>query len=1199
MAHMRASPPAGRARGLERGDNQSSSFRALLAPLLLLLLHAEAVRGGGQPPLQSGPQTVTWYRLPQWIRPNEGSGAAGLLESRAWYPGPECGALDASRGGLYGGPRRHPLYTLTTANNTALILGAVSASVVDGLGMGEMSNATIAPVLVESADGGLSWVCRLVPDGLLRPQAAAFAFDPLLSPPHGRGWAAATGDLSVARGPYGGGGGRCSLLCLAGGLLLPSRGETPQPPAGGGNASTTSEPPAPLPPPQPTDRVSCSSDDGRTWFEAARLPTRVTRATAVQVGPSLLVIGGIRDDRSATVYSAAIDDGACNITGWDAFAATSPVTDRYDLTATTVWDDEGLVPELWVGGGKMTVGGVPQRNIDLWRTTTPSLPATWERVAGLLPLVPILDRQEEAVSVFSDLRDWDGQAWNLNKGACNATAAIGSTESADLCFQVTFLLSGDYAYVNVRGVTEGWISSLRHVAYSEGSTPRVVEDTVPLHRRPIWLADREHAGAPYALVFDTAGWDTWRVDTTPCWDSCPPGTWTTGCTYSPYDAVCQPCSECVDGSTYQALACQKGGGSFGYADTTCRACATCDAPGYEVATRCNTSHNTVCRLALAAPAGRTPDLDPFVRVPPGSLMAVYGAALGFACVTLLAVTAAALASPRPWEVVRAQRRAGRSCAGAAAAALGALLVEASRAWWTVWPVLGTVAHYVCFGALGAALWPAPRLHTVGVAVLASLVWTPLLNAALFARIAMRRVESNGRTVPSWRPQSARDGAAALLGLLHPRAVVSLVCGPSGGGGGVADAAGAGAASWGGSWRGAVMPLARRGDLLLWGLAAALFCDAPPIFSCLLLLGSVSAPSLAPAVVMCVVLGAVNLFASFSWILTAYMRSSMLKLTSSSAANIDDGGDAEGAEAAPSHRAAKSRELDDGLVVVAAAAAAAAVVTGPLTPGHAGGPGLPARASAAVGGGHGGGAAPNPLVVVGRGQAHWDGPSGSVSEVSDDRSSHFAGPGVAGAAGQGGSSSVGVLAALRQTLVAATRTNDADEAELDHASDLLSMLQRVLDAKRGVRQVEDARVSSAAAAAPVSSRDAAGGRGGSPGRPPPRLDAIWGGWGVTHTDEESRVESVLLDLRQADDDAAADADGEGPERLAAAAVVGSPASPPSLLSTGSGSSVADEATTQPRLAVPGGVVTAGGVSRQARVAGLVAAGRPSGDPGGME
>lgn len=155
----------------------------------------------------------------------------------------------------------------------------------------------IYPQSSVSDDQGLNWRCVSNESRLSQMHAATISFQ--YPPPPLRNASAISvqsnrtavdPDNPLLQGPS------CAMVCMLGGqnATAPTSVETY-------GAATAA--------------VMCSHD-GVRWFDAPPLPTPTTAAVAVQWNSSIIVIGGIRGDRSGEGFAADIDMDTCRITGW-------------------------------------------------------------------------------------------------------------------------------------------------------------------------------------------------------------------------------------------------------------------------------------------------------------------------------------------------------------------------------------------------------------------------------------------------------------------------------------------------------------------------------------------------------------------------------------------------------------------------------------------------------------------------------------------------------------------------------------------------------------------------------------------------------------------------------------------------------------------------------------------------------------------
>ena len=777
----------------------------------------------------------------------------------------------------------HPLYALTIANNTAMLVGMLTyPSVYSGFIL-NTTKKMVEPYILTSTDSGLNWDCTIVNDtetmkttDIFRQGAAitTYIYPP---PPVGINTPqielqtpSLTKDNTIIQ---------CNMLCVMGGL----RGIS-------GNYDS-----------EFTNMVTCSKDNGNTWFYAAALPTVIVRGTAIQFNEELLIIGGQRADSSAHILSAQWDYATCNITGWIEYAPASPMTDRFDISATTLWNNDTKQMELWAGGGKTMAGGSPLRALDLWKTSTPNDRSSWVRAEGMLPISSsTLGNTDEGRSDFSVLTTFKGIPWGLQHGECDPTANP-EVENNKICYTSIFLLNSDLTYIYVPDVTNGWASYDDNYLYTNAG---VFTIAAPVHRRSIFLYDNDHDGRPISLTFDLTGGVMWRVDTTPCYDICPKGMWTPSCRLSPFDATCRPCSRCRSGFySYNPCGSSK--------DTFCKPCSSCE-PGEVILSPCTPENNTVCGLDSASRL----DTNTIV-VNTGKLFSVYSAILSSVIFLALSVAIAPLVfrgklneniyndsftlntttitivdNKKP-SVPSTSRSISSSSPSSSSSSIISIpnnenssgknitnsingsgtfnsmfrnyVTSVFRYLRIIWPVLGTLTHYVCYATLASALWYAPKLDSVTNVLVICLISGPIVNSFCLWYTTQSSIISNGIPVHVWKPITVQSWVAVLLSILHPRVMLSLLPSPNI------------------SRRGLhpdILPPKRYIQTLYWIMISSIIQDIPPVMGCLIILGAISLPSAAPAMLMCVALGIANLFGTFAWTMSSFIRSGMLSKFSS-------------------------------------------------------------------------------------------------------------------------------------------------------------------------------------------------------------------------------------------------------------------------------------------------------------------------------
>jgi hypothetical protein len=801
---------------------------------------------------------------------------------------------------------RHALLPVVSPNGTLLVLGVMATTALPPVRFTASADNLLLPLLLSTADLGDTWTCRHLPLGVVRYKAAAVLYT---SPRRGA-------NLPVFEPPSQASPAPCSLMCVIGGV---------QP--------GIDDPSAP-----PTDRVSCSEDFGVTWTESPPFPTSVVRATAVQVADDLIVLGGVRGQESSALFRAVLNkttevppEGAggpvptrrCSLVGWEVLAPSSPFTGRYDIIASEVFDQKLGINGLWAGGGRTTVGGSPLRATDIWRTSDPSNVSEWTRVSGSIPNSQTADADNfERTAYIADARTLNGDPWSpTTMGPCN------TTDEDDECNGFVHMHSADTPYWHIVDFSTGWASFL--TSYVSGGT---VFDGNPVGMRmTVQLLDPANRREPVAISFQNGGGSLFRSYNSPCYYKCPTSWYTRGCTRSPYDAVCRPCQICGPG-TFETSACGLGG-KGSYIDRECRTCRVCPPGMVSLPGGCNGTTDTLCDFdASARPGGgEEAGSGSVVRLDSWAIALVYIGLAASLVGTLAAVVLVTMVTTHALSTtgrrgdggkgdVASAAAAGLHAPGGGSLALGAarvpsragrLCVAVARSWRLVWPVAGSLFHFVYYIPLCVALWGDARTRSIATVLAVSLAAAVAFNAVFLFLTARSAIAAGAGpaagTGAATDTPKAGDGAATsspagleavfrltgpralffgAMALLHPRIGLLLPHLSK------AEAASSSvSAARAPSARSALVVVLRPADVHRWGLWATLVCDLPPLLDCLVLLGNFTVPVIAPAIVCCIVVSVCNVLATMAWLLTAYVRQGMLsKLTAGSAADFAGMGD---------------------------------------------------------------------------------------------------------------------------------------------------------------------------------------------------------------------------------------------------------------------------------------------------------------------
>jgi hypothetical protein len=767
----------------------------------------------------------------------------------------------------------HPLHPLISPNGTFYIVGVfmVISTLMNSDSFGPYPGRAIVPTMMVSDDWGLSWRCSGIPEGVARWYSASvfftipsFQHDPL------------TGLRKTQPLP---GGKSCEVMCVIGGLVEPD-----------GLPGT------------PTDAVTCSADMGVTWFAASRLPVRIHRATAFQVENSILVVGGKREDNSSDILRSVFDVDTCNITAWEIVGGPSPppFAGHFDLAASGVWDNVTGTLKVWVGIGKTGSTYATQvRSYDVWWTSNLSDPLGWTVLVESAPrgyANAIVEKHEPTVTLF-DLRAADGRPVSITYGACvpELASELGS------CYHAIYLDNGNGAYILSPALGQRFVLKILGSLYTSGVPGSHINDVYPLTRLAKFFVPPQYPSIPLGLSFDIYSGRPLLSSLETCWDICPDRWFTEGCSYSPFDAVCKPCSVCRPG-TFAAEDCRSS--SWQYGDTVCRPCLECSDNEMKVY-ECNATHNTLCVATV-------PIAPSAIRVAAGLTHDIYGvvgtlfASVGFAWLAL-----AARKGPCNEEAVS---KAG----GRVAAFRGGCYKIMTREWSLAFSVM----QPVCYMALsGLLLTSDGRLFNEGIAIASFVVATIVFNSYFLLHV-LRGSPSADASDPAryaWHPASRGARVRAVVALLHPRALlrtVSLtmsmhaIAAQAGFAPALAQAdavskRGRGDVRTGKTWGAdassasasapdvSASPAATGtrsslvfADVLQWMLVTCALWDVAPLAVCISVMGEVGGTVLVPGVVACIVVGFVGLAVTLAWVATATSRiSAHSKLLSKHMAHI--------------------------------------------------------------------------------------------------------------------------------------------------------------------------------------------------------------------------------------------------------------------------------------------------------------------------
>ena len=750
-----------------------------------------------------------------------------------------------------------PLYTLSTINNTVTIIGMINyqKSITDYYMNASLKH--LEPVILTSSDIGNTWTCVLVnstaiitTNDIFRIGAAVVTYiyppPPLsMSIPQVR---LVTPTLTTKNISL-----QCNLLCIIGGLQgQPGLYDTVY-----------------------TNKVTCSKDNGYTWYFTASLPTTIIRASAIQYKQELLILGGLRGDTSANILSAIWDYTTCNITGWNEYASESPVTDRFDLAVNTIWNNDTQSIELWAGGGKTMISGSSIRSVDLWRTSTPFDQLSWKLIDGLLPVSTVTIPADEGWNDFSIMTTSTNIPWLYQYGAYDAN------DPTQEGFYSILLFNSDVTYMYVPGFTSDWIKIKSNIVFNHNNGGMVWFP--PAHRRSIFLYDDVHGGIPVTLTFDVSNGEFIRVDTNPCLDNCPDGTWTQSCRYSPYDAVCRPCSRCKKGYYANGI-CPK------FSDTICNKCSTCNADQI-ILIPCNHKNNTVCGYE------NINYLDPnYILIKNGKLNYIYYSIIGCLILFILIL----LGSP---ILFKGQNSDGSfiidglngnndttnlsinnnnsTTSGIDSSKNNVNIfppvmsrsifirtyLSSVLSWLRViWSFMGTLIHYICYITLTIILWKVPKLDIITSLLIFCLVIGPILNTVLLWYTTQRNININGIHIPRWKPTMYYSWLIVTISILHPRTFLNLSPGFTVNNRHLLNLE--------------KLPYQRYQRSLYWIILSSILFEFPPAMGCLLVVGTISIPIAAPAIFICVSLTIINMFGTISWTISAYTRSGILNKFSS-------------------------------------------------------------------------------------------------------------------------------------------------------------------------------------------------------------------------------------------------------------------------------------------------------------------------------
>lgn len=641
------------------------------------------------------------------------------------------------------------------------------------------SDCSTSAIIGRSSDGGVTWACEdapTLPSAVLRTSASIVA---------GRFYEPNLGNWTV--------------MCVAGGEYLDPQLRNTTIGAFSG-----------------TDSVMCTSDIGKTWFQAAPLPFKARRGTfALTSGQGALYIGGEREDNSTDLWFALIDSTNGNLTYWFYPPGATDFGPRlYPIVHSQLSgiNTERLTQRIIVGGGVRieTIPANASSSSSSNDSTSVAVPLDdlWvcDPCDYLSDFVPSTLPADDTVGLHAlALAGTAGTDPTKNASGSAAAALIVGWGGADV-YNTTFdshcNIADDPAFkclVLFRGRRTYWSPSRRNTtiewlplnlvmatapsnesAAAASRTAPPLLTTAPAILRP--TEARDPAGLGFVAALSPT--DARVVGFTPhaCRATCPDGQFSFGCDAAPDQYTCQPCKRCTPGVTYASQACFQANsftGPYG-GDTVCSACTRCK-PGLEVAvSRCSETSDAVCRPVDEVYASQACAASAAGFLAGAPILGCVVAAALWAVAVSVTVSNAPSAGQRK---IGASKLEWGSGSGNGSGSVGGQPVSdrgvISRLMHS-WPVHSSALWAVanCW-SIGLLLLISASCSTSEAVVLGSVKVPALLASAALGIYGMRRMGTvslpGGRTLALHSPPSVQLGlnnsrlSLSLLGGLHPRA----------------------------------------------------------------------------------------------------------------------------------------------------------------------------------------------------------------------------------------------------------------------------------------------------------------------------------------------------------------------------------------------------------------------------------------------
>lgn len=624
-------------------------------------------------------------------------------------------------GGGSGGSGDRPMDTLppnsllfTVGEYTACDAGV--AQVYPLLSHETCEQASSLPTISVSSDLGRTWKCRdAAGDSLVaRFGSTAVSFQFLVNATDIE--ESAVGDANITlqqpRSTTGLAFTDCSMLCLIGGLDDVS----PQ----AWNRSLGGSPPWVVVSTPPvwaaTNKTTCCRTPAcDSWFDGPELPEAVAHATAIQFNNSIIVLGGVQANGLSALFLSTVDAATCTLGPWTRPIANVPVAPR--RVGMVVAQTRNSGGELLVGGG-LTISSTDNSplyaNLDIWSASDPVDSTSWHM------LTPSLPTGDSGINV------------KLRYMSILRFTVPDSVAATD----IMWLYSSRGAYLTKTAVSPPVTINHYQLLYP---FPQRNEPQTPGIRSPVVVYDHSIGERPVVFALPAGerreGFEgrLVRGDITRCYDRCPNRSYySLGCTTGPRDAYCRLCTVCGLGQR-EIQPCRFA--FLGYSDTVCQNCAFCPA-GFEVAYKCNETHDTGCRPINGFGATRPQQL---LTTADGDLILTVYAIMGCAAGVLAAVPA--FHYLRSAGLVGGGTATGGSGKATSSPWPGSHGTDPLRALSLSWPIVASVASLAVHLVLAIAYLKAEPAPLASAATL--LVTVLCLNVTANIAMAIRLRRSTG------------------------------------------------------------------------------------------------------------------------------------------------------------------------------------------------------------------------------------------------------------------------------------------------------------------------------------------------------------------------------------------------------------------------------------------------------------------------